>query len=371
MQYRSLGRTGLRVSEVGLGTEYLIGAPRERIISVIREAIANEINYFDLFCAEPAFRDAMGEAFAGQRDRVFYGAHLGAGVKADGQYQKTRSVRKAEQFFDDFLRRYNTDHVDVLFMHNCDSQKDLDSMFGEKGLLALALRLKEQNKARFIGFSGHTASTSIQAVESGDVDVLMVPISMAGHAAAGKKALFDACLAHNVGLVSMKAYGGGKLLTETSSFRVPKYLAGEAYRAKMPAPITPVQCLAYALSQPGVSTVVPGCANLDHLADALGYSTATDQERDFSDALQGFQQPMVGECVYCNHCLPCPVQIDIGQTIRLFKMGQQGMTDAIRLAYSAMPAAAVDCTQCGACEKRCPFGVSVIDKMAQAAMLFA
>ncbi len=53
------------------------------------------------------------------------------------------------------------------------------------------------------------------------------------------------------------------------------------------------------------------------------------------------------------------------------EMGQQGLTDDIRLAYSVMPATAVDCTQCGACEKRCPFGVPVIDKMAQTATLFA
>jgi len=302
---------------------------------------------------------------------VFLAAHLGAGVKADGQYQKTRSQRKAEQFLDDFLTRYDTEYVDVLFLHNCDSQKDFDVVFGERGLLPLALRLKAQGKVRFIGFSGHTASTSQQAVESGEVDVLMYPISMAGHAAVGREALFEACLARGVGLVAMKAYGGGKLLNETGTFRVPKYLAGEAYRVKMPGPITPVQCLSYALAQPGVSTVVPGCANLDHLADALAYCTAGDQEKDFSDALQGFRQPMEGECVYCNHCLPCPARIDIGQTIRLFEMAQRGMTEAIRSAYAAMPATAADCTQCGACEKRCPFGVAVIEKMTQAAVLFA
>lgn len=120
MNYRTLGRTGLKVSEVSLGTEYLIGAPRERILAVVREAIAQGINYFDLFCAEPEFRDAMGEAFAGQRDRVILTAHLGAAVK-NGQYEKTRSLRRAGQFFEDFMARYQTDYADILFLHNCDS----------------------------------------------------------------------------------------------------------------------------------------------------------------------------------------------------------------------------------------------------------
>ena len=77
-------------------------------------------------------------------------------------------------------------------------------------------------------------------------------------------------------------------------------------------------------------------------------------------------------CVhYCNHCLPCPAQIDIGQTIRLFEMAQQEMTPGVRSAYEKMVAHASDCVQCGACEERCPFGVQVIDKMAQAAALFS
>ncbi|MBN1579834.1 MAG: aldo/keto reductase [Anaerolineae bacterium] len=369
MNYRTLGRTGLNVSEVSLGTEYLIGAPRERIIAVIREAIAQRINYFDLFCAEPAFRDAMGEAFAGQRENVLYAAHLGAAVK-DGQYQKTRSVRKAEQFFDDFLTRYDTGYVDVLFMHNCDSQKDFDSLFSLNGLLGLALRLKEQGKARFLAFSGHTASTARQAVESGYIDILMYPVSIAGNAAPGRKELFAACLAQDVGVVAMKPYGGGKLLHEKGTFRVSKFLSGgAAYQVNKTAPITPVKCLSYTLSQAGISTVVPGCSNLDHLADALAYCTATEEEKDFAEIVVDFQQYVEGECVYCNHCLPCPAAIDIGQTIRLFEMAQQD-TD-VRAAYEAMPTHASDCTQCGACEKRCPFGVRVMDKMAQAAACFA
>ena len=75
-------------------------------------------------------------------------------------------------------------------------------------------------------------------------------------------------------------------------------------------------------------------------------------------------------CVhYCNHCLPCPSFIDIGRTIRLFEMARQGSDT--RPAYQAMETNASDCIQCGACEERCPFGVQVIEKMAQAAATFA
>ena len=369
MNYRTLGKTGLEVSEVSLGTEYLLGASREHIKAVIGEAIAQGINYFDLFFAQPEFRDAMGEAFAGQRERVTLAAHLGVAVK-DGQYQKTRSLRKASQFFDDFLVRYDTAYVDLLFLHNCDTQKDLDRVLSPNGLLGLALDLKKAGKARFLAFSGHTAATAQQAVESGHIDVLMYPVSIAGNAGPGKNDLLNACVARNVGVVAMKPYAGGKLLHESGTFRVPKHAAGGvSYKVKKTVPITPVQCLFYTLSQVGVSTVVPGCSNLEHLADALSYYTATEEQRDFSEIVLDFEQYVEGECVYCNHCLPCPAEIDIGQTIRLFEMAEQGF-DA-RSEYEAMPANASDCTQCGACEARCPFGVKAMEKMSQAVSLFA
>jgi predicted aldo/keto reductase-like oxidoreductase len=372
MNYRTLGRTGLEVSEVSLGTEYLIGAPHDRIVSVIGEAIAQGINYFDLFCAEPAFRDAMGEAFAGQRGRprseVILTAHLGAAVKK-GQYEKTRSLRKARRFFEDFMTRYQTAYVDVLYLHNCDSQKDFDKVFAPNGLLGLALELQQAGLVRYLAFSGHTPATAQQAVESGEIDVLMFPIGLAGHAAPGKQELLNACIARNVGLVAMKPYGGGKLLQGTGTLSVNRYLAGgSARKVKKTVPITPVKCLSYVLSQAGVSTVVPGCSNLGHLADALAYLSATEEERDFSEIVVAFQQYVEGECVYCNHCLPCPAYIDIGQTIRLFEMAQHGSDT--RPAYQVMETNASDCIECGACEERCPFGVQVIEKMAEAAAAF-
>ncbi len=84
-----------------------------------------------------------------------------------------------------------------------------------------------------------------------------------------------------------------------------------------------------------------------------------------------FKEYITGECVYCNHCLPCPSSIDIGQTIRLFEMAQNGMTSEIKDAYSTMMKNASDCIQCGNCEERCPFDVEVIPKMEQAERLFS
>jgi aryl-alcohol dehydrogenase-like predicted oxidoreductase len=68
MEKRVLGKTGLRVGAVGLGTEYLSGKPRAEVVATIRGAIDRGINYFDIFYAQPKFRDTMGIAFKGFRD---------------------------------------------------------------------------------------------------------------------------------------------------------------------------------------------------------------------------------------------------------------------------------------------------------------
>jgi predicted aldo/keto reductase-like oxidoreductase len=361
----------LDVSAVSLGTEYLINIPREDVVGVIHEAIAQGINYFDLFFAQAEFRDNMGAAFKGYRDNVFLAAHLGAS-DVDGQYKKTRTLKTSEAFFHDFLTRYDTDYVDVLVLHNSDGQKDYDRLLKPNGLRDMALRFQQEGKARFIGFSGHTVSTALQAVESGVIDMLMYPINLAAHAVPGKQGLLKACASHAVGLVAMKPYAGGKLLNEERTVRMAHYhVGGEAYEIKKQKAITPVQCLAYTLSQVGVSTAIPGCANLDHLADALAYLEASEAERDFSMHLADFEQYIEGECVYCNHCLPCPAVIDIGQVNRLLDLAQQALTPEVRAAYDGLASKASDCTQCGVCEDRCPFGVGVMARMEQAAEWFA
>ena len=372
MQTRTLGRTGIEVSALSLGTEYLIDLPQTHVDAVIHQAIERGINYFDLFWAQPGFRDIMGQAFQGYRDKVLLTAHLGATVE-DGQGARTRDPKLAADFIEDYLRRYHTDYVDVLFLHNSDGQEDYDTVMAPGGLADLAQRLQQQGKTRAIGFSGHTVSTAHQAAESGIVDVIMFPINLAANAVPGKRAFLQACAAHDVALVAMKPYAGGKLLQPGSSMSLDTFLSGGDDKMELTKEraITPIQCLHYVLSQVGVSTVVPGCKDLDELDQALAYWEADDAARDFSQLLAAFSQYQAGECVYCNHCLPCPSHIDIGQVNRLLDMGSASMTSAVRETYATLSTNADDCIQCGVCEERCPFGVTVIDRMEQAAELFA
>jgi predicted aldo/keto reductase-like oxidoreductase len=375
LNHRTLGRTGLSVSEIGLGTEFLLDAPAAEAVRVVRMAIDGGVNYGDMFWAHPDFRDTMGTAFRGVRNDVIVTAHLGSTLKGE-QYAVSRDPRVCSDFFSDYLDRMDTDHVDVLFLHNCNEPNDYDEITAAGGLLELAQRLVKEGKARFIGFSSHNTAIARQAITSGAIDVLMFPVNLASYAVPGKTDLLLACAEHDVGLVAMKVFGGGSLLrdkrvVELHDFQMGRQeMAGAPSHYEVTTEITPAKCLGYVLDQSHVSTTVPGCKNAKELGEALSFHAATAEEKDYAPILPAFAEFATGECVYCNHCLPCPSEIDIGRTIGLLEQGRVELTEEIRTAYAGLATDASECMECGQCSKRCPFGVDVIGKMREAVALF-
>ncbi|MGD8624013.1 MAG: aldo/keto reductase [Anaerolineae bacterium] len=369
MNYVTLGRTGLQASPIGIGLEHMRGQPRETVVSTIREAVARGVNYFDVIYAMPEYLDHVGEGFRGLRERLLLAAHLGSTDKG-GQYYKTRTVKRCERSFLEVLRRLETGYVDVLFLHNFNVANDWERA-RRSGFLDLAGRLRDEGKARFLGISGHYHDIMEGAIESGLVDLVMLPVNLFNHAMPGRNDLLDLCLRGKVGVVAMKPFGGGKLLNGRGSLRVPKYQTGGAtFQVKLEGAVTPAQCLSYVLAQRGVTLALPGVKNEDELAAALHALEAGEAERDFSRLLARFGRYVEGECTYCNHCLPCPAVIDIGQVNRLLDLAELGLTPDLRAAYAALPVKASACTECGACTQRCPFGVDVIPRMGAAVWVF-
>ncbi|MCK4636705.1 MAG: aldo/keto reductase [Methanomicrobia archaeon] len=369
MKYRNLGKTGLDVSEIGLGTEYLNRQPRETVVSVVRKAVESGVNYFDLVFNFPEYLDNFGAAFKGLRDKVILTHHIGSAEK-NGRYRKTRKPKECEEIFLETLSRLDIDYIDVANLHFVKKEKEYNEVIA-KGVLDLAVRLKEEGKARFVGISTHDVSVATKAAKSGKIDVIMIQINMANNAMLGRNEMLAACAKEGVGLVAMKPFAGGKLLQRNKTVTIAKYqTAGISLKKKISPSITPVQCISYVLSQVGVSTVVPGVKNVEELDATLTYLNATDEEKDFSALITDFKEYITGECVYCNHCLPCPSNIDIGQTIRLLDTAQRGVTKTIQAEYNTLPAKASDCIECGSCTERCPFEVDVILKMKQAVTMF-
>ena len=380
MRYRKLGRTGVDVGIVGLGAEHLEFVSRDAVASVVDEALDGGVNYIDLFMASPGVRDNFGVALKNRRHRVMIAGHLGA-VLENGQYCKSRDKALCEKYLEDLLIRLQTDYIDALMLHYVDDPDSYSKVFDSTGLLAAAVRLKEEGKARFIGMSGHNVQMALRAVNSGYIDVLMFPVNPAfdtlpgdlttealrkkesynyagittSKAVTERETLYHACAVHNVGIVAMKPYAAGILFQPGNPSSIV---------------LTPVQCLGYALSRPGVCTVVPGCRTAAEMKAALAFLKATDEEKDYSAIQVNPMWKLKGSCMYCNHCLPCPVSIDIGATTRLVDAAGYGGNDKIIREYEALSVKASACTECGACVERCPFGVDVIANMSRAVAAF-
>ena len=364
MLYRNLGKTGIKISEIGLGMEYLNNQTRETVVSVIQEAIKHGVNYFDIIFTFNEYLDNISAAFKDNRNQVILTGHLGSCEK-NGKYKKSRSVKECRITFMEMLSLLKMDCVDIIIVHFVNA-KEYDKIMKKRGIYDLALSLQTEGKGKFIGLSTHDVSVGIKAAKSGKFDIIMFPVNIANHSLPGRNEFLRTCNENDVGVVAMKPFAGGKLMQKNRTVTIAKYQTGGiSVKKKIFRLITPVQCLNYTLSRIGILTAIPGVKNQKELKQTLDYVNASREDKDFSKLIEDFKEYVYGECCYCNHCLPCPSDIDIGQTIRTFDTSLNTVVDfgEISSKKNKIVEIALSCTECGACLERCPFGVEVVSIM--------
>ena len=125
MRYRRLGRTGLQVSEIGFGAEWM-GKPQEEVDAFVRACEETGINLMDVWMADPAMRSKLGHAMAerGTRDQWLIQGHIGS-TWQDGQYVRTRDMNLVRPAFEDLLARLGTDHVELGMIHYVEDRKSV------------------------------------------------------------------------------------------------------------------------------------------------------------------------------------------------------------------------------------------------------
>lgn len=347
MEYRKLGRTGLNVGVIGLGTEHLEESSR-MMGEVLRTAVEAGANYVDLLYidvhgSDSGFWEHFGPALRTYRDRLILQAHWGSGPRWDMDY--------CERCFEEVLAQVGNGYAEVALLTMVDDAEKWEGWAQQS--IARLQHYKEQGKVGAIGMSTHEPAIALRAAQGGSIDVLMLGINMARHNEAGMDAVYAACVERRVGLVAMKPYYGGGLLT----------LDGK------PTAITPPQCLAYVLARP-VATAVPGVKDASEMRAALTYLEATAEEKDYQAALAGLPALFENRCTYCNHCLPCPQEINIGRVIMAADWSAGNPDEGLRSWYASFPTKASACTECGACLERCPFHVDVIGRMRRAVEVF-
>ena len=371
MKYRPLGATGLEVSEISIGCGGFEKLDSAASLELMTMALDSGMNYIDIYDANPKTRSNIGYALQGRRDEMIIQGHLGTIFK-NGQHTKTRDVEETRQGFEDLLARLGTDHIEVGMVHITDSFEEWEEIQNSP-FLEYVFQLKKEGKIKHIGLSSHNAEVALQAVKSGWVEVLMFSLNPAfdrlrGGATPWDKGamdnlqagidpvrveLYDYCTTHKIAITVMKTFGGGGRLLDAKTSQT-----GRAY--------TPEQCIAYCLAKPCISTCILGIDNLDELKRDLHWLRATDEEKDWTAAEQRTENKELANasCTYCNHCSPCTQGIPIAKVNELLdKAENEGLTAELQAQYDALPHHAGECTHCGACQTRCPFGVDIPTRM--------
>lgn len=380
MEYRELGRTGIKVSVIALGCEGFVaneGALTEQLLNAAEQG---GINCIDLYAPQPEMRSRLGKWLRGRRGKFVLQAHL-CTVWQEGQYKRTREIGEVKASFEDLLTRLATDYIDIGMIHYVDSLEDWEAVAGGP-VMAYAREMQAQGKIRYIGLSSHNPAAAMQAVQSGLIDVLMFSVNPCYDLQSAnedcyalwdgknydrqlvnmdpeREALYETCSRLGVAITVMKAFGGGDLLDEELS------PAGKA--------LTVNQCLHYALTRPGVAAVMSGAHTVDELEKCLEYITAADVEKDYAAAFAALPKiSWEGHCMYCGHCAPCPQGIDVAAVTKFLNLtkAQNSVPETVREHYAALRHHAGECVKCGACEKRCPFKVTVIQNMQEAVKVF-
>ncbi|MBQ8954149.1 MAG: aldo/keto reductase [Clostridia bacterium] len=378
MNKRRLGKTGLMVSEIGFGGEWLERHEEAESIALIRHAQEKGINIIDCWMPDPKSRDIIGKGIAGSRDKWFVQGHIGS-TWQDGQYVRTRDMAHVKPAFEDLLRRIGGGYIDLGMIHYVDSLEDWNTCMSTD-YIDYVHELHDKGVIRHIGLSTHNPRIARMAAESDFIEMILFSINPAfdmkpasedlntmfadyDQALSGidpeRAALYQLCEEKDVGITVMKGFFGGALF--------------DVNRSPFGVTFTPAQCIHYALTRPAVASILCGYDTPAQVDEAVAYENASDSEKDYASVIASAPlHSYMGQCTYCGHCKPCPMEIDIAMVNKFYDLAsaQPAVPDSVRAHYEALEHTASACVGCQSCESRCPFGVKIAERMEKAAALF-
>ena len=333
MEYRVLGKTGLKISRMGLG-----GIPIQRIDAegtkkLVYQLMEAGVNYIDTARGYTVSEQYLGYALEGIRDKF---------VLATKSMSRTKEAMAKD--IDISLGNLKTDYIDLYQVHN-PNMAQLEQVVGEGGALEALLEAKAQGKIGHIGLTAHSVEVFEKALELDWVETIMFPYNIVETQG---EALIKKCAEKNIGFVDMKPLAGGAIEDASLAMR-------------------------FLVSNPDVTVVIPGMADAKEIEQnlAAGENTApltAEEQKKVEEVRQTLGTQF---CRRCNYCAPCTVGINI-PSVFLFQgyLDRYGLADWAKDRYGAMAVKASACVECGACEPRCPYGLPIRQMLKEAAVKF-
>ena len=333
MEYRILGKTGLRISRLGFG-----GIPIQRIDAegtkaLIRKLLYAGVNYIDTARGYTVSEEYLGYALEGIRDQF---------VLATKSMARTRDAMAKD--IDISLRNLRTDYIDIYQVHNPNAAQ-LDAVCTEGGALEALLEAKAAGKIGHIGLTAHSVEVFQKAMELPWVETIMFPYNIVENQG---EELIAQCAEKNIGFIDMKPLAGGAIEDATLALR-------------------------YICANNSVSVVIPGMAEERELEQNLAAVSNTAPLSDDELAQMDAVRKNLGTqfCRRCNYCAPCTVGISI-PSVFLFEgyLKRYGLQGWAKDRYATLSVKASACIECGACEERCPYHLPIRQMLKKAALGF-
>jgi len=341
--YRTLGRTGLKISVVSFGA-MLTPEPE-----VIRVAIDQGVNYIDTARKYMGGKneEIVGRAVKGVRDKLYI---------ATKTQPESRTKAEIVRDVETSLKALGTDHIDVIQLHNLTGK---ERIFFAETREALAL-LKKQGKVRFCGVTTHKNEAEVlnALVDDPDrfFDTCLVKYNFKSDKEVG--VAIDRAAAAGIGIVAMKTLVGG--YDTTGLGRITAHQAA----------------LKWALRNPRVAAAIPGMKNMTQLREDMAVMgmpfTYADVRRldRYAEAIEPFY------CNFCGSCeAGCPRGVEISTVNRALMYAEGGYRDLslARATYAELPrqATAAACGDCDGCSARCVNGLDIAAKMERARTVLA
>lgn len=244
---RTLGRTGEKVSLVGIGGFHLGRPSEEEAIRIVRTALDAGVNFLDN-CWD--YNAGVSEQRMGKALRDGYRQKAFLMTKIDG---RTKAAATAQ--LEESLRRLETDHIDLLQFHEVIRDSDPERIFSRGGGMEAVEEAKRQGKVRYIGFTGHKSPDihykmlQTAFAHNFTFDAVQMPLNvMDAHYDSFEKKVLPVLVKHNIGVLGMKPMGDAIILKSKTA--------------------APVECLHYAMNLP-TSVVITGCDSMEILRQAL------------------------------------------------------------------------------------------------------
>lgn len=317
-----LGKTGLKVSRVGIGGIPIQRPSVQEAVKVIHSALDLGINLIDTSIGYGDSELRIGQAIKGRRDDVII-ATKGSWRSADAT---TTSIEGS-------LKRLQVDQIDIWQFHNIPTPTEWGKFLVDGGSLAAAHRAQDQGKVLHIGFSTHNIDVALKGVESGLFETVQFPFDFISDEAAAE--LVPLTKKHNLGFIGMKPFAGGNITDA-------RLALGWLLRYPTVVP------------DPGVERVeeVEEIVRIVNHPPRLGEADLKQIESIKAELGKRF-------CRQCLYCMPCPNGVNIWMTNITRKMHHLWPEEEFYKIMAGPLESAENCIQCGECESKCPYGFPV------------